>query len=41
MKSSIGIAVSVSNFAVPREPSSSETRAIVVSSGASTMFTKS
>src|SRR5947209_8430889 len=41
MKSSIGIAVSVSYLAVPREPSSSETRAIVFSSGASTTFTKS
>ena len=41
MKSSIGIAASVSYFAVPRDPSSSETRAIVASSGASTTFTKS
>src|SRR3954452_24661839 len=41
MKSSIGIADSVSYFAVPREPSSSDTRAIVCSSGASTMLTKS
>src|SRR3954447_6567801 len=41
MKSSIGIAERVSYFAVPREPSSSDTRAIVCSSGASTMFTKS
>src|SRR4051812_20361112 len=41
MKSSIGIADSVSYLAVPREPSSSDTRAIVASSGASTMFTKS
>ena len=41
MKSSMGIAESVSKRAVPREPSSSDTRAIVVSSGASTMLTKS
>src|SRR3954447_14804853 len=41
MKSSIGIALSVSNRPVPREPSSSDTRAIVDSSGASTMLTKS
>src|SRR6185436_18520675 len=41
MKSSIGIAVSVSYWTVPREPSSSETRAIVFSSGASTTLTKS
>src|SRR3954454_4297032 len=41
MKSSIGIALSVSNRPVPLDPSSSETRAIVVSSGASTMLTKS
>ena len=41
MKSSIGIAVSVSYCTVPREPSSSDTRAIVFSSGASTTFTKS
>ena len=41
MKSSIGIATSVSYFPVPREPSSSEIRAIVFSSGASTTFTKS
>src|SRR5919204_627139 len=41
MKSSIGIADSVSYLAVPRDPSSSETRAIVCSSGASTMLTKS
>ena len=41
MKSSIGIADSVSYCAVPRDPSSSDTRAIVDSSGASTTFTKS
>src|SRR6201747_1660429 len=41
MKSSIGIALSVSKRPVPREPSSSDTRAIVDSSGASTMLTKS
>ena len=41
MKSSIGIAIRVSYLAVPREPSSSETRAIVFSSGASTTLTKS
>jgi hypothetical protein len=41
MKSSMGIADRVSKRAVPREPSSSDTRAIVVSSGASTMLTKS
>src|SRR5215208_925051 len=41
MKSSTGMAVSVSYFAVPREPSSIETRAMVCSSGASTTFTKS
>src|SRR5215213_3960332 len=41
MKSSTGIAVSVSYWTVPREPSSSETRAIVFSSGASTTLTKS
>ena len=41
MKSSIGIATSVSYLAVPREPSSSDTRDIVFSSGASTTFTKS
>src|SRR3954452_23545836 len=41
MKSSMGMAGSVSNFAVPREPSSSETRAIVFSSGASTTLMKS
>ena len=35
MNSSIGIAISVWYRAVPREPSSSERRAIVVSSGAS------
>ena len=35
MKSSIGIALSVSYLAVPRELSSSDTRAIVLSSGAS------
>jgi hypothetical protein len=34
MKSSIGIAVSVRYLPVPREPSSSDTRAIVFSSGA-------
>ena len=41
MKSSIGIATIVWYLTVPREPSSSETRDIVCSSGASTMFTKS
>ena len=41
MKSSIGIATSVSYFDVPREPSSSDTRAIVLSSGASTTLMKS
>src|SRR5215207_8632477 len=41
MKSSIGIAVNVSYWTVPREPSSSETRASVFSSGASTTLTKS
>src|SRR5437899_137990 len=41
MKSSIGIAVRVWYLPVPREPSSSETRAIVVSSGASSTLTKS
>ena len=41
MKSSIGMAVSDSYCAVPREPSSSDTRAIVWASGASMMFTKS
>src|SRR3954451_18228870 len=41
MKSSIGMALSVSKRPVPREPSSSETRAMVDSSGASTMLTKS
>src|SRR3954451_14744439 len=41
MKSSMGIATSVSYLDVPREPSSSETRAIVPSSGASTMLMKS
>src|SRR4051794_34790756 len=41
MKSSMGIATSVSYLDVPREPSSSETRAIVLSSGASTTLMKS
>ena len=41
MKSSIGIATIVSHLPVPREPSSSETRAMVFSSGASTTLTKS
>src|SRR3954466_4975519 len=41
MKSAIGIALSVSKRPVPRDPSSSDTRAIVVSSGASTIETKS
>ena len=41
MKSSMGIALSVSYRAVPREPSSSDTRATVFSSGASITFTKS
>src|SRR5881227_2523276 len=41
MKSSIGIALRVSYLAVPRDPSSSETRAMVFSSGASTTLTKS
>src|SRR3954447_22437440 len=41
MKSSMGMATRVSYRAVPREPSSSETRAIVPSSGASTMLMKS
>ena len=41
MKSSIGIALSVSYLPVPREPSSSDTRAIVFSSGASITLTKS
>src|SRR3954447_17382885 len=41
MKSSMGIATSVSYRDVPREPSSSETRAIVLSSGASTTLMKS
>ena len=41
MKSSIGIATSVSYLAVPREPSSSEIRAIVFSSGASITLMKS
>jgi len=36
-----GIAVSVSYFAVPREPSSIDTLAMVASSGASTTLTKS
>jgi hypothetical protein len=39
--SSTGIAVSVWKCAVPRAPSSIETRAITFSSGASTMLTKS
>ena len=41
MKSSAGIAAIVSLDVVPREPSSTDTFAIVVSSGASTMLTKS
>src|SRR3954447_4302473 len=41
MKSSMGIATRVSYRDVPREPSSSETRAIVLSSGASTTLMKS
>src|SRR3954470_22432521 len=41
MKSSIGIALSVSKRPLPREPSSSETRAMTLSSGASTIDTKS
>ena len=40
-RSSAGIAVSVWLVIVPREPSSTETLAIVFSSGASTMVTKS
>src|SRR5919107_4916734 len=41
MKSSMGMATSVSYRDVPRDPSSSETRAIVLSSGASTTLKKS
>ena len=41
MKSSTGIAESVSRCMVPREPSSIDTRATDFSSGASMMFTKS
>ncbi len=41
MKSSIGIALSVSYLPVPREPSSNDTRAITFSSGASTTLTTS
>src|SRR5947209_19184983 len=41
MKSSIGIALSVSYLPVPRDPSSSDTRAITFSSGASITLTKS
>ena len=41
MKSSTGIATSDSYRAVPREPSSSDSLAMVFSSGASMMFTKS
>jgi len=41
MKVSMGIAVSVSKRPLPRELSSSETRAMTFSSGASTMLTKS
>src|SRR3954447_8265301 len=41
MNSSTGIATSDSYLAVPRDPSSSDTLAMVCSSGASTMFTKS
>ena len=41
MNVSIGIAVSVSIWTVPRAPSATESRAIVSLSFASTMFTKS